>query len=594
MRKKIIATFLTLFLAIGLFGCVTPENELPEEKEQEQNVEEESPKTILYLGDSIAEAVAGPSPITERETYGYYGILGTINGFDFFNRAVSGYQTGDLLAYVNRSDDGVQMVQSLVSAADIIHISIIGNDILGYDINRMLVEAASDSFGTEDARLKIAYDNIDGVLKKIREVNPEAIVVMQTVYNPIGENSPLINTRSKLQLASKAYTPQDYHRISDKVIRRMNDVLYRYMDDHTEKNIFGKVSYRPYYLADVYSAFEKVYENNFSRWETLFCEDGIHPTNEGHAIIAEVNQALFEEIGIASEDALQNYKNLRCEQLKRLYDGIVSISPVVKTIGDCDMMRDVRLAYFDATNGKDVNYKSTLTYEGDHFDEMKIFGIRHFLFDDADLMNIPVPYKELETLFPNGLNIFSSSSEIILGDDGTFEMRLTTVKGIKNTLQTLVNWGIMSLPINLTEIIDLDINYLQSTYLARMFPGFDYGNLLSSVDLLQKTIGLSIEGLALDSQAGREMANKLAATGNLILTDLDVLENDEPFAIVLKSSYHIREITSELTGKTYTAVYVGQEFYHGESYLRFTYDEENKSLRLLVDVVDAVIEGEEY
>lgn len=38
--------------------------------------EDEKRLSIVYLGDSIAEAVLGPSPICERERYGYFAVLG--------------------------------------------------------------------------------------------------------------------------------------------------------------------------------------------------------------------------------------------------------------------------------------------------------------------------------------------------------------------------------------------------------------------------------------------------------------------------------------------------------------------------------------
>ena len=77
MKRKILPYLLILLsvaLCAALFACgnKTEEPAVP--------VTAEEQKTILFLGDSIGEALAGPTPLTEREAYGYYGIIGNVNG----------------------------------------------------------------------------------------------------------------------------------------------------------------------------------------------------------------------------------------------------------------------------------------------------------------------------------------------------------------------------------------------------------------------------------------------------------------------------------------------------------------------------------
>ena len=48
---------------------------------------------------------------------------------------------------------------------------------------------------------------------------------------------------------------------------------------------------------------------------------------------------------------------------------------------------------------------------------------------------------------------------------------------------------------------------------------------------------------------------------------------------------------SKLTGETFTAIYINGGIDKSETYLRYTYDEQTSSVRLTVDVVNAVIEG---
>ena len=567
-------------LACGaLCGCVkTPD--------RKKHVVTDEQKTVLFLGDSIAEAVAGPSPLTERETYGYYGVLGNINGFNFYNRAVSGDQTKDLYAFIQREDDGVNMVKSLVSTSDVIHISIGGNDLLGHDIGNMIIDAGNNNFDVVNDYLDIAYNNLDKIITKIREMNPDAIIILQTQYNPVGKDSPLVSAYAKMRLNSMAYTQNDYHRLAGEIIGKLNDMLRRYLAENETK-----FEYEPYYLVDVASAFEEIYKASPTRWARLFCPDGIHPANEGHALIAEANQKLLSELGLAASDSLAKYKELRKDQLNRLYAASVEVSAVKTAIDNCETFGDVTIAYFNAVDGKDINYRfiEGATPVGTHFEEDKVFDITTLSVRGLDLTKTSVSGLNLT------VNIMSKvKSYIAFNADGTFEMKYVVVDGLKDSLKMLNNLGVFSLPLDLNELIGLDIKYLQSRFLKHMFPGFDYADLISSLELISETIGVSITGPDLTSREVREMANEMAETGRLKLRSLDVL--GDGLGVTWKGTYRIAEQTSELTGEKYYAIYIGEEFYKGETYLRFTYTPNSSgfdTLRMTVDVVDVVVEGEE-
>ncbi len=577
---RLIAVVLLLLLSVSaLFAC-------QKSAEIRDHFDSKEKRTVLFLGDSIAEAMAGPSPITERETYGYYGILGRINDFTFYNRAVSGDKTRDLLAFIQREDDGVNMVKSLVSTADILHVSIGGNDLLGYDIGEMIIQAGRDNYDLADQYLEIAYNNLDKIITKLREMNPEAIIVLQTLYNPVGKNSPLVGWYAKMRLNSMAYTENDYHRLAGNIIDRLNDMYVRYLEEN--KN---KFKYEPFYLVDVASYFEEVYKKSPSRWSRLFCPDGIHPANEGHALIAEANQKFFEQIGIASKNALKNYKEIRSEQLSRLYSGSVEVSSVKKNIADCENYSDVTKAYFNAVDGKDVYYRERTESTGDAvlFEDDKVFDISKLTLNGVDLTKVYV-----STLGSDVDIMASAGSYISFCADGTFEMKYVVDGGLITILKQLSEWGVFSLPINLNEFVDIDIKYLQKKYLEHMFPGFDYADINTSLELLSETIEFSLTGFDFSTQAAREMARELAETGNFILRDLSVLGNN--LGITWKGNYRIVEQVSELTGQKYYAIYIGQDFYKGETYLRFTYtpgEDGADALRLTVDVIDLIVEGSE-
>ena len=574
MNKKLFAiistVLLVVFLCTGLYGC-KKEAADPDEK-----------KVVLFLGDSIGEAVAGPSPLTERESYGYYGILGKINGFEYYNRAVSGYQTKHLLSFIQREDDGVNMVKSLISTADIIHISILGNDLLGYDINKMIIEAADNVFTEEDKHLTTAAENLDKIVTYLRSVNPDATLIFQTQYNPIGSDSPLVRESTKNTLAEKSYLPKDYHKLAGRMIERLNKVLYDYLDDHSKK-IFGKVTEKPFELVDVYSKFEDLYERSYTRWQGLFCPDGIHPTNEGHAIIAGVNQAKLEELGFASSDALQNYKNLRYAQLDRLYKDILNVAVAKFNIEKCTDMGDATLAYFNEIKGVSPYYENSLNYNGEHLDEDLVCSI--------DTLKISGNSLVPSTLFGLEVDLLTEESAIRFNADGTYEMRLEFTPFLIDILNLYIS---KSGKVDVTSMIGLDIVYLQRAYLQNMIPGIDYQDFEKSLQIIKKAFGVSIQGIDFERESVRKTANELAETGRIILNDSDILVN--PVIITWSGQYRLQKVTSKLTGETYTAIYVNGGIDEGETYVRYTLSEKENGkqfVRLTVDVADIVIEGTE-
>ena len=266
-------------------------------------------------------------------------------------------------------------------------------------------------------------------------------------------------------------------------------------------------------------------------------------------------------------------------------------SAVTKEIEGSDSFSDVTLAYFNAVDGKDVNYRyASDTMKGKHFEEDREFGIDIFSLSGLDLTKVDV--SNLNTT----VTVMSNTqSHICFNADGTFEIKYVVDSGLINLLKKLVDWGWFSLPLDLSDYFFMDIKYLQSTYLQHMFPGFDYTDLSASLDLLKETVGLSVEGPDFKTEAMRDMANEWANTGHLVLRSFDVL--GDTLAITWAGKYRVQEVTSKLTGETYTAIYLGEDFYNGESYFRFTCKEETEeepaSLRLTVDVVDLVLEGTE-
>ncbi|MDE7373189.1 MAG: hypothetical protein K2N18_03920, partial [Clostridia bacterium] len=196
--------------------------------------------TIVYLGDSIAEALIGPSPLSERDNYGYYAIVGKTNGFKYYNHSVSGHKTstgivsGDgLWEMINKDDQNAVLMRTHIKQADMIHVSVLGNNVLQYNIGLMLLEVADNEFeskylaykrdhnekditlinaleeGSTEKPLyrdslyeggdRVKFDfpptskDIARIVDKLKELNPNATLVFQKVYNPFFEGSKHLN-----------------------------------------------------------------------------------------------------------------------------------------------------------------------------------------------------------------------------------------------------------------------------------------------------------------------------------------------------------------------------------------------------------------
>ena len=534
--------------------------------------EKEKAKTplVLFLGDSIAEAVAGPVPLTERESYGYYGIIGNINGYEYYNRGVSGSTTATFASYVMKKDDGVNLVKTLISTADVIHVSIIGNDLLNsYDYASLLWSAADGDFSAIREKKRVAKSNIARALDRIYELNPDVTVILQTLYNPANENSPLFSSYTRSGLATRGYTPADYHEILGSTIRIMNEAFYELSEERTVTTKNGKKK-APFRLIDVYDEIEKVYENDKERYDTLFCEDGIHPCNEGHAIIAELLQQELVDMGIAGKDTLEKYKAIRLAQLDRLYADKTDVEPVRAAINAAEDMRGVRVAYFDGTRDVVADAELTLNFEGEHFDETQEYRFTKVKVMGYDLLGA----------------IDDEKSSLVFRADGSVEARMTinelTMSALKLAISTMT-------PMNLS--VDYRLRLIDP-YIHNLFPQADKRDILSILKGFEDGYGITFEGIDLESKSAKTLLATYRETGNVIIRDYDFIGSQ--LTIVYRGQYRLGRMTSRKNGETYTALYLNGGIDESESYVRFRYKEDRygeKSVRLLIDVAEAVIEA---
>lgn len=360
--------------------------------------------TIVFIGDSIAEALIGPSPLGERDNYGYYAVLGKSNNFKYYNHSVSGHKTSGgmtgegsdgLLEMLMREDENATLMKSHLMEADIIDISILGNNILQYNLGLLLLEIADPEFeskyesgntlinalengdtvtrpSVEEPGATVVFDfpptvrDLEQIIARLKELNPTATILFQTVYNPFYEGSihlhqPVIDELAKItddgrfgKEGEPIATVAQFREIAQDLLEYLNGMLYSYLDEHEGD----------FEIIDVNKRFDEITKSDVVDEQTnlssdclgryLIFDDWTHPSNFGHAVIADVTQEKLVELGFANEaSAVKNYRDMRLEQLARMYKGVKGFDydGAVRSVRFARSFSDITLAYFEAIRG---------------------------------------------------------------------------------------------------------------------------------------------------------------------------------------------------------------------------------------------------
>lgn len=397
MKKRILIFILALVVVcVGLFAVAC----------NKQSGQPAPDKTIVYLGDSIAEGLIGPSPLSERDNYAYYALLGRTNNFKYYNHSVSGHKTsGDmlgnddggmlgLLTRIKENGETATLMKTHIKQADIIHISIGGNNLLQYDLGLLMLEVAQPDFeekyedgttlinllhdGGEATRQALdsdrtvnfkfpnTYQNICDIVSILREWNPNATICFQKVYNPVVGGCKFLYPELLSALAditdesgrfgeagAKITTIEQVRAVAQELLNHLNGMFDEYLAENPNSIVIidANKAFDDYVKTDVRDG--KVYIGEGCKGADLFFSDWTHPSDIGHAVLAETTQAKFVELGLAKADAVEQYKQIKIEQINRMYGGVEGFDAkaAVASINACETYRAVTNAYFGAIKG---------------------------------------------------------------------------------------------------------------------------------------------------------------------------------------------------------------------------------------------------
>ena len=211
---------------------------------------EEKQPVYVALGDSIAAGTGLKN--ADKACYG--AIIAHTNGYEFINHGVGGHRTRELLARLEE-----EQVSADVAGADIISISIGGNDFLIGDMYRMMFDAwVRGDYAYMDGIIDSIFVNFGVIIDKIKALNPNALLLVQTLYNP-----------------EATYKKEVYQAGLD----RLNGGYARYLEAHPGS----------YTLVDAGAA--------VTPREKMIAKDHIHPNAKGHVAIARAYLPVLAELG---------------------------------------------------------------------------------------------------------------------------------------------------------------------------------------------------------------------------------------------------------------------------------------------------------
>ena len=255
-QKKIICILVTigLLLPVCIPFCAAAEREDAQEP------------LLLLLGDSIAAGFGVTNP--DEACYGR--IVADTDHFRYCNLAKPATDSAELLQFMEEgtAPDPISgedcAVTDLIAQADIICLSVGGNDYFDNPETLQLLLGAGKAEYDEklDAVADALYLNYCEIIRRIRSVNPDAVIFAQTLYN-----------------VWYGMGKKPYHACSD----RVNAVIEKYDREHPDTVC----------VCDISPAMDHKPEN--------LAFDCIHPSASGNVAIAELILQKLHDMGLGTE-----------------------------------------------------------------------------------------------------------------------------------------------------------------------------------------------------------------------------------------------------------------------------------------------------
>lgn len=227
----------------------------------------EEKQFYLVLGDSIGYG----SGIRNSQDACYGKIVADTNGYEYANHAIPGHTTTNLIARLKED-----VVKADVEKADIISISIGGNDFLMSNLYGLMFDAmVKEDYSKFDEIAHSFYENFSTIISMIRELNGEAVILMQTLYNP-----------------QSGYLRAPYQQGAD----RINAAIEKFSKENPGEII----------IVDVATALNSDMGN--------FASDAVHPSAKGNE---EIAKAVLSEIAkFSPEGKTEPVINVKGDDIK--------------------------------------------------------------------------------------------------------------------------------------------------------------------------------------------------------------------------------------------------------------------------------------
>ncbi len=221
---------------------------------------------FLLMGDSIPDAFG----IENRDEACYGRIVADTDHFRYRNLGRTAMDSAELLDFIDRYavwDDELDDwhgVKAYIAEADILCLSIGGNDYFDQDNTKELLVGAL--FGVNkkalDAIADQYYENLCAILDRIESINPDAVVLVQTLY---------CVWYGLAAVANRACS------------KRINTKIEQYDREHP-----GRI-----HICDIAPAMHGKPRN--------LADDCVHPNARGNVAIAEIVLQTLYDLGLGTE-----------------------------------------------------------------------------------------------------------------------------------------------------------------------------------------------------------------------------------------------------------------------------------------------------